>query len=116
MRLAEAIRKGAGFRPQAWGTYFRRVDGRVEGSCALGAAYEAATGQTSFDESNETVATVIKRLFGVDDYTIGIVAAYNDHGLTREQIADFLDRRDGIPTPTELLGGVVAEPGGSDRR
>lgn len=43
MKLSEAIRIGAKIRPQAYGAYYLvgQMTGRI-GSCAIGAAYEAA--------------------------------------------------------------------------
>ena len=88
MKLSEAIREGAKLRPQCKGAFYSTNDQGVVSSCALGAAYEAVTGELphaplidwhdvpNFPELPSTIETRI--------------IAMNDSGRTREEIADIL--------------------------
>lgn len=96
-KLSELIREGAKLRPQTMGNFFDDdiVDGQtVLCSCVLGAAYEAATGQTDnlsgdIDDYLREMATycnmprwsIVRSAMHMNDY---------DH-VTREQIADWLE-------------------------
>lgn len=101
-KLSELIREGAKLRPQIYGDFFEGTypsvgDEMVMGSCALGAAWEAATGQMhgisgdmdSFHASIEPYCTRIPPL------TVLMWAVHrNDKKYhTREQIADWLEGR-----------------------
>lgn len=99
MRLSEAIRLGAMLRPQAFGRL--RVDG---GSCALGAAYEAAgilraDGETvalhalmvTFPLMDQDCGCPVPHCYLQKDELGEIVAHLNDeHRWTRNAIADFV--------------------------
>ena len=86
LKLSEAIRAGAKLRPQGFGATFK--DGK---SCAVGAAYEAVTGLTSWPQ-HEEVYSFLSRHFGVP-YSLlrRDVCEKNDSRETREQIADWLE-------------------------
>lgn len=91
--LAAAIRKGAKIRPQAHGDMF--FAGR---SCALGAAYEGATGLTCANSDYHKVTRLFP-ILGDSDGKLSELGKHiyrmNDHeGLSREQIADWLDSLD----------------------
>lgn len=93
-KLSELIREGAKLRPQTQcGDFYEHDDaGHVVGSCAFGAAYEAATGETPlFDvpEFYETMEDYVDLL--PDDVLFDRMVMRNDDGETREQIADWLE-------------------------
>lgn len=87
LKLSEAIRKGARIRPQCKGNFF--LGGS---SCAMGAAYEAATDRTEVDAG--TMFRVLPFLMDgptrLSDLATEI-GKRNDSGDTREQIADWLE-------------------------
>lgn len=88
--LAAAIRKGAAMRPQGKYNYF--ADGK---SCAIGAALEAV-GVPYQDTSGPLYSNQILGFFPNDKLQItdtlwtGVMDK-NDSGMTREDIADWLD-------------------------
>ena len=107
--LAKAIRLGAARRPQCFGSYF---DDRG-GSCALGAAYDGMYELPKQEkEQGEIVPRHLERLFHCledvvkrcPERAVGeeiacrkklplgsmIVHLNDDHGWTREQIAEWL--------------------------
>lgn len=105
MKLSEAIREGAKKRPMGMHKFFQYAEDGSRGikSCALGAAYEAATGRTGMNS-----ITVRRGLYAAFPYLaeqpffenpkghgVGIdtvVACMNDDGgYTREEIADWLE-------------------------
>lgn len=99
MRLSEAIRLGAMLKPQAFGDYFNSV-----GTCALGAACEAAgvSCEAIGDYERQFLAVFAEPCpaCGVrpdtgNKYTSGFcntVLHLNDtHRWTREQIADWVE-------------------------
>lgn len=100
-KLSELIREGAKLRPQCSGAFFvERMypsvgDELVTGSCALGAAYEAATGMAntdldSVDLFNEQMDEYCEL---PPDAILDAVVDLNDNeGDTREEIADWLER------------------------
>lgn len=108
MKLSEAIRTGAKKRPQAFGQLARKVNG-VWGTCALGAAYEAVSGQLPrIKPTGELVDAVRKKLGGFkettsdtitlpDGYTCsvgGALVILNDTlRWSREEIADYLEKQ-----------------------
>lgn len=82
MKPSTAIRIGAKFRPQCT-RYPLRGDGK---SCAMGAAYEGATGKTTNDY------IVIFDLFPILGQLRTDIWTMNDaQGKTREEIADWLE-------------------------
>lgn len=85
LKLSEAIRIGAQIRPQCKGRAFR--DG---GSCAMGAAYEAMTGNV-WPEDDFGNFPLIMHDFGAPTSIVMRVTNMNDNGMTREQIADWLE-------------------------
>jgi len=107
MKLSEAIRLGAKLRPQCKGSFF--CYGKLEGSCALGAAYEGYYG--SRGDSTEGVASSVSARFPIlrllvdrtkvpdcisgenDRFLLNnVVTSLNDYkGWTREQIADWVE-------------------------
>lgn len=94
MRLSEAIRRGAKLRPQTRVALF--ADGK---SCAIGAAYEGATGKTCAADEYRKVREVFPELFqntttGGWELTAFAREIYgmNDSGQTREAIADWVER------------------------
>jgi hypothetical protein len=99
MKLSEAIREGAKLRPQAFGSYFNK-NGR---SCALGAAYEACTGEKNIDLSNPTFWNAYPELLEMQrvdspyesfSYLKSAILYLNDRAKwTREQIADFVEQQ-----------------------
>lgn len=99
MKLSDAIRRGAALRPQGFGDYF---DDR--GSCALGAAIEAITGNLIFDddlwfdfpelECIRVACPADQQGFcpvGTTNLEIIITHLNDGHRWPREAIADWLD-------------------------
>lgn len=87
--LSAAIRIGATFRPQCRGHYFDSI-----GSCALGAAYEACTGETDSCCDSNSIQGYLTKRFGVESPELFNVITENDHWkYTREQIAARLEKR-----------------------
>lgn len=86
-KLSDAIRLGATFRPQCRGGFFQQGM-----SCALGAAYEAVTGEYDSELEHGVVAPLLRNRFGVDYDMLCAVVHRNDDGKeTREAIADWLE-------------------------
>ena len=106
MKLSEAIREGAKKRPMITGSYFEYDNYECQGSCALGAAYEALVGEPVAQYqllNDEQVLNTIGTYVGVDmyqdfsssflkdDFLWRVIADLNDErDWTREQIADWL--------------------------
>lgn len=100
--LAEAMRKGAALRPQFWdGNYFASY-GYGIASCALGAAYEAATGEINSNISLDDLVQLFPALEAgpnvrhpvndtTDDLFLIILSLNDGYAWTREAIADWLD-------------------------
>lgn len=90
LKLSEAIRIGARLRPQCKVRLFS--DGK---SCALGAAYEGATGKTCGYRDYSLVKMQFPQLLSkIGEWRIPLyqeVYTRNDSGQTREQIADWLE-------------------------
>lgn len=108
MRLSEAIRLGAMMRPQVFGEYY--VDG---GSCAMGAACEAAgvSGQQiqRYEmQWPDIINASCPACTGHRIWASTIVHLNDDHRWTREQIADWVQTIE----PTE--GGSDAARAGQD--
>lgn len=82
LRLSDAIRIGAKIRGQCADDYFS--NGK---SCALGAAWEAITG----DHTNQFLTEEIRRIFDVPLDILDNIAYRNDAGLTREECADYAE-------------------------
>jgi len=113
--LAKAIRLGAARRPQCFGSYFDERGG----SCALGAAYDGMYElPRQAREPGEIVPRNLERLFHCLEDVVKrcpekteaavqckkrlplgamIVHLNDDHGWTREQIAEWLSN--GAPGP-----------------
>lgn len=102
MKLSEAIRKGAALRPQARHGFFKKMGkDRVLCSCALAAAYEAATGTTAYLEPDPVriglkthfpqIANTVKE--GEAEWVLGqLITVKNDfRNETREQIAEWAE-------------------------
>ena len=106
--FSEAIREGAKLRPQA-GQLFKRLPSGEVGSCAIGAGYEAITGDVDLRRSTSIYSAIVKlypyidtdevfechvrgceepALFGLSEM---ILHLNDDHLWTREQIADWLE-------------------------
>ena len=115
--LAQAIRLGAARRPQCFGSYFDERGG----SCALGAAYDGMYELPRQEkEQGEIVPRHLERLFHCLEDVVKrcpetgetadvhckkrlplgamIVHLNDDHGWTREQIAEWLSN--GAPGPS----------------
>jgi hypothetical protein len=106
MKLSALIREGARRRPQCTFHYFSPS----EGSCAIGAAMEALTGTSSVRRGLGALGEQFPALFSLDNKLAcpiawhevagqqrhflalsGLITHLNDdHGLSREQIADWL--------------------------
>lgn len=86
MKLSEAIRRGCKFRPQGFGCRLS-ADGRT---CALGAAVDGYHGKP-------VIGDVMSVFFLEDvwpEYPHTDIVTWNDDDrLTREEIADRLERR-----------------------
>lgn len=114
MRLSDAIRLGAMLRPQTREDYF--ADG---GSCALGAAFEAAKGYTRSEQMN-FVECIEFPILGVpascpvcnrdtEDEAASVVVHLNDrHFWTREAIADWVETIEAAQPVTEQPAEVTA--------
>ena len=106
-------------RPQGWGVPFASVYAEprsVVASCAMGAAYEGAFGDTEYSESAvmgafpELSRATACPVCGITTDNSGkelltlvrVIEHLNDgdHLWTREQIADWLDSRDVRPEGT----------------
>jgi hypothetical protein len=117
--LAKAIRLGAARRPQCFGSYFDERGG----SCALGAAYDGMYEMPrEAREPGEVVPRNLERLFHCLEDVVKqcpekaeaaeancrkrlplgamIVHLNDDHGWTREHIAEWLSN--GAPGPQSL--------------
>ena len=89
LKLSEAMRIGATLRPKG------RIDLFYDGkSCALGAAFEGATGRTcncnNYDAVRD-VFPVLKKNYGRGNLMKEIYDRNDNLGYTREQIADWLE-------------------------
>lgn len=84
-KLSQLIRDGAKLRPQCRQEFFSH-DG---GSCALGAAYEARYGETTYSWWS---ASYVARKLGVPVGVCRDIARMNDDGHTREECADYAER------------------------
>lgn len=106
--LSDAIREGLKLRPQAQRLFVKGFDGVIR-SCALGAAYEALTGETPLGgmddwDAYKTVEIAFPYICighvpcpvnhcGCDESVEALTMHLNDdHQWTREQIADFVER------------------------
>lgn len=103
MKLSEAIRLGAMLRPQGFGRFFTGNARIGRRSCALGAAGEAAgilnaTAATrKWEDSWELqkrFPILATRVYGTSDIrtTQGVIQQMNDHGMSREQIARWVEQ------------------------
>lgn len=106
MRLSEAIRLGAMLKPQIHGEY-----STLEGSCALGAACDAAGSLNGFREILMKVSCVCPGDVCWAEPEKGVLSSIiihlNDaHLWTREQIADWVESMETWSAPAQL----VAEP------
>lgn len=89
LKLSEAIRIGATYRPQVRGVWFSHANG---GSCALGAAWEGAFGKVTRETWAHANGTELALRFGIPSSIISEIAKRNDQGLmSREQIANWLE-------------------------
>jgi hypothetical protein len=102
MKLSEAIREGAKLRPQAFGVYFDFAINDIApcASCAMGAAYEAATGTICSDLRLDQLAQhfpelTIEKVWGRSKGTLwGHILDLNDNKrIKRESIADWLEQQ-----------------------
>jgi len=92
MKLSEAIRIGARMRPQGFADLFDMAGN----SCALGAAYEGATGKTCSPHEYSKVIQEFPFLgCGATGRNLSDLAKtiyrMNDRQVKREQIADWLE-------------------------
>ena len=119
MKLSEAIRKGAGARPQTTGgDYFAQVEGVGLCSCSLGAAFEGRFG-ASWDPGDQKairdqcIGSLLSDAFPVLNVPAAcpvegcvnkfkfpvlgrVISHLNDaHGWTRESCAEFAERFEG---------------------
>lgn len=113
--LARAIRLGAARRPQCFGSYFDERGG----SCALGAAYDGMYElPRQAREPGEIVPRHLERLFHCLEDVVKscpldcrkrlplgamIVHLNDDHGWTRENIAEWLSNGAPGPQPAARL-------------
>lgn len=81
LRLSEAIRRGAKIRPQC--KHYYEYKGA---SCALGAAAEAVWGDRGAGWPERFIDE-----FGITLELFHLIGAKNDSGMTREQVADWLE-------------------------
>ena len=101
MKLSEAIREGGKIRPQAFGTYFDEENR----SCALGAAsegsgfrYEQTRGSVTarFAKLEKHLRQHFPMLWQSQSESIAsdlwyAISERNDDGMTRSEIADWLE-------------------------
>lgn len=92
MKLSAAIRKGAGLRPQIYGNYYGWIeDEQNYGTCALGAAYEAITGELA--SGNHKVMEFLEQTTNTPrDILCMVVDENDDQHASRERIADWLEK------------------------
>lgn len=95
-KLSEWIREGAKLRPQCiTGDFYQRDEEDYEviiGSCAFGAAFEAAVGMVDEFDVNEWYHMMEPRTERLpDNLTFDRMTMLNDDGTTREDIADWLE-------------------------
>jgi hypothetical protein len=102
LTLSAAIREGSKLRPQGFDDFFAMQAGQLC-SCALGAAYEAATGLTPHMDSNALLEEVFPVLTegtccpvqDCDDWCVTLLCTVahlnDDHEWTRKQIADWVE-------------------------
>jgi hypothetical protein len=115
MRLSDAMREGAKIRPKGLGDLF--VDGK---SCALGAAAEG-NGMSLHgiwgdlwlnimetwpeldqpDQECPYVKCAAMRSYSVTTLADVVIHLNDEHGWTRERIADWLDGREASPISDE---------------
>jgi hypothetical protein len=95
-KLSQAIRLGATFHPQCQQSFFRYAShrsrdlGNIESSCARGAAWLAL----GYDPIKATdIFIELNRRFGLNMSLTGQIAEWNDHGMSREEIADRLEKQ-----------------------
>lgn len=118
MKLSEAIRLGATLRPKCKDEFFKVVDdwtGEI-GSCALGAAHEATFGFDRYESSAYSLQKVYPILLEEAEYpcTCNVAASLpvfkiplvithlNDvHGMSREEIADWVELEEERFVPVE---------------
>ena len=81
--LSELIREGAQFRPQTDGVFVSK-----DGSCAIGAAAEAAGFVKPL--SNGYYTTDLEWVTEMNDLTLEVYELNDHQGWTRERIADWL--------------------------
>lgn len=112
MRLSEAIRLGATMKPQCFGELFSK-DG---GSCAMGAAQDAAGGGILYAMYDFIVKLSDERCPECGKgRTTGrgckhLIAHLNDvHHWTRERIADFVELHEPLPEVEELKLAEVSQ-------
>lgn len=89
LKLSEAMRIGAGIRPQTKCDLFNE-----HGSCALGAAYEGATGSRCYPWQYSLVTNAFPSLGDPSGKLNRLgreIFRRNDDGDTRETIADWLE-------------------------
>lgn len=86
MKLSEAIRIGAKKRPQCSGTFFNDYGE----SCAMGAAMEVMFGASRMNVKIEHLKGATDHL--PNDIYMDVISM-NDGGVTREQIADWLEAK-----------------------
>ena len=112
MRLSDAMRIGAAIRPQCQGGMFRTSSKGIKYSCAVGAIMEGLTGRSDITVDDFLYATfpifskkvscpVNHQTMMVPTASLGaIIIHLNDnHGWTRERIADWIDTIDIVPEP-----------------
>lgn len=95
LKLSEAMRVGARLRPQAFVNYFTGG-----GSCAIGAAYEAATGRSDYESDDapdaDEVFPQLAKIFPGSEYEGDSLedAIWEKNDIdqwSREKIADWLE-------------------------
>jgi hypothetical protein len=111
MKLSEAILAGARLRPQTRHSYFSDPSDGPVGSCALGAAYEAVTGQADLDTDDaefEQGPFGITDLFGIE-HTARIVYPVNGARPLVHRVVTLLNDEDGWSR--EAIAAYLAEQG-----
>lgn len=111
LRLSEAIRIGAMLRPQGFYGMFEPDHFGHIGSCALGAAWEAATGNLDYNDCVLDIGDIfpiVNHRFGTRSLWWHLTSLNDDDKWTRTQIADYVAVIEGY---WEQMNGPVAPNG-----
>ena len=92
MTLSEAIRIGARIHPQCRERMFGVIN-HEQRTCALGAAYVATFGVFAYGNSGPAYARLEKHYPELRNVSNQIISWNDDLGLTREEIAEKLEKK-----------------------